>query len=66
MKECTDEAMPRRSGTWSSSSSVTTGTISDQPNEYPATGSIAQAACGGSVALSTTLISEAATMIVKP
>ena len=28
---CSDEAMPRRSGTWSNTSSVTTGTMMAQP-----------------------------------
>ena len=32
-KACSDDAMPRRSGTRSSTSSVTTGTIIAQPNE---------------------------------
>ncbi len=39
-----DEAIPRRSGTRSSTISVTTGTISDQPNEKIAIGHIAHQA----------------------
>ena len=41
MKACNDEAMPRRSGTRSSTISVTTGTISAQPKAKIASGSSA-------------------------
>ena len=42
-KACSDDAIPRRSGTRSSTSNVTTGTMSAQPKEKMAMGSSAQA-----------------------
>ena len=45
MKACTDEAMPRRSGTMSSSIRVTASTDSDQPKENTDTGISARATC---------------------
>ena len=66
MQACSDEAMPRRSGAWSSTSSVTTGTISAQPNEKMPIGGMAHQACAVNSELSTRLITAIVNMIVKP
>ena len=51
-KACSDDAMPRRSGTRSSTISVTTGTIIAQPNAYSAIGNSAHQALGAKATLS--------------
>ena len=58
--------MPRRSGTRSSTSSVTTGTISAQPKEKIDTVSIAQNGCGVPAGSAATLTSEVPSMMTKP
>ena len=47
MQAGSDDAMPRRSGAWSSTISVTTGTISAQPNEKMPIGGSAQSGRAG-------------------
>ena len=66
MKDCSDEAMPRRSGCRSSTSSVTTGTIMAQPKAYKASGSNAQATCGWNKKLAPKLTTALSSMTTKP
>ncbi|MCY1380744.1 hypothetical protein D9M69_685910 [compost metagenome] len=66
MTACNDDAMPRRSGCRSSTSSVTTGTISAQPKANTASGHTAQATCAWKKMLATTLTTEVTIMIRKP
>jgi hypothetical protein len=63
---CSDDAMPRRSGCKSSTSSVTTGTISAQPKANTATGHSDHQACGASSALAAMLSTDTASMMRKP
>ena len=63
---CSDDAMPRRSGCRSSTSSVTTGTISAQPKANTAIGHSDHHALGASSALATMLSADTPSMMRKP
>jgi hypothetical protein len=63
---CRDDAMPRRSGTRSSSISVTTGTISAQPKANSANSGMAQNGLGGSHRLSSTFTTDTVAMTRNP
>ena len=66
MKACSDEAMPRRSGYRSSTSSVTTGTISAQPKANNAIGNSAHATFAGNSRLAARLTTDVPSMMTKP
>src|ERR1700748_3788500 len=66
MQACSDDAMPRRSGAWPSTSSVTTGPTSAQPNENTPIGGIAHQACAVNSEFSSRLSTAMENMIVKP
>ena len=63
MLACSDEAMPRRSGTWSSTSSVTTGTIMAQPKANRPTMGKAQKALSGANRFRLMLATDTANMM---
>ena len=65
-KACKDDAMPRRSGYKSSTSSVTTGTISAHPKANRAIGNMAHEACGTHTKLAATFTTDTSNITEKP
>ena len=65
-KACSDDAMPRRSGYKSSTSSVTTGTINAQPKANRAIGNKAHDTCAGKSRLANKLRLDTLSMMTKP
>ena len=63
---CSDEAIPRRSGTRSSTMIVTAGTMSAQPKEKMLISGSAHSGCGANSRLAPTLTSDTEPMMRKP